>query len=187
MRLGKPRIAPLPESEWTADAADLKAGLMREGGRVLNIFATLIHHPKLLKRWLVFGSHVLSKNTMSPRERELVILRTGWVCRAEYEWGQHVEISRGIGISDEDIKRVTAGPDAPGWDPFESALLRAVDELLADTIIGDSTWATLAERYETKQLMDLVFTVGQYNLVSMALNTLGVQLDEGVEGFPGPL
>ena len=90
----------------------------------------------------------------------------------------------GAPISDEDILRVTEGPDAEGWDPFEAAILRAVDELHADAMIGDSTWKTLAERYDRQQLMDLVFTVGQYNLVSMALNTLGVQLDEGIPGFP---
>lgn len=183
-RLDTPRVPPLPESEWDDEARDLLGGLMRAGGRVLNIFATLAHHPKLMKRWLVFGNHVLGKNSLTPRERELAILRIGWLCRSEYEWGQHAAISRGIGISDEDISRVTRGPDAPGWDPFEATLLRAVDELHADAMIGDATWKALCERYDTRQLMDLVFTVGQYNLVSMALNTLGVQLDEGIEGFP---
>jgi 4-carboxymuconolactone decarboxylase len=184
MRLSEPRVAPLTEAEWSDEVRDALSGLMRAGGRVLNIFATLAHHPKLMKRWLVFGNHVLGKSTLSPRERELAILRIGWLCRAEYEWGQHVAISRGIGISDEDIERVAAGPDAPGWDPFEATVLRAVDELHEDAMIGDATWKALAERYDTQQLMDLVFTVGQYNLVSMALNTLGVQLDEGIDGFP---
>jgi hypothetical protein len=32
--------------------------------------------------------------------------------------------------------------------------------------------------------MDLVFTVGQYNLVSMALNTLGVQAESDLPDFP---
>jgi alkylhydroperoxidase family enzyme len=184
MRLSEPRVAPLDEGEWNDEVRDVLGGLMRAGGRVLNIFATLAHHPKLMKRWLVFGNHVLGKSTLSPRERELAILRIGWLCRAEYEWGQHVVISRGLGISDEDIERVAAGPDDPGWDPFEATVLRAVDELHDDAIIGDATWKALSERYDTQQLMDLVFTVGQYNLVSMALNTLGVQLDEGIDGFP---
>ena len=184
MRLTKPRLAPLPESEWSDEVRDQLANLMRAGGRVPNIFKTLAHHPKLMKRWLVFGNHILAKNSLSPRQRELAILRIGWLCRAEYEWGQHVVISRGIGISDEDIQRVADGPDASGWDPLEATLLRAVDELHDDAMITDPTWKALSEHYDTHQLMDLVFTVGQYNLVSMALNTLGVQLDEGIEGFP---
>ena len=184
MRLTEPRVQPLSESEWDEEARGTLDGLMRAGGRVLNIFSTLAHHPKLMKRWLVFGNHVLGKNTLSPRERELAILRIGWLCQAEYEWGQHAAISRALGMSEEEIRRVNDGPDAPGWDPFDATLLRAVDELHGDAMISDATWKALSERYSTQQLMDLVFTVGQYNLVSMALNTLGVQLDEGIDGFP---
>jgi alkylhydroperoxidase family enzyme len=184
MRLSEPRVPTLEEADWNDEVRAIIEPLTRGGGRVLNIFKTLAHYPKLMKRWLVFATHVLGGSSLSPRERELAILRIGWLCRSEYEWGQHVEISRAIPISDEDILRVTEGPDAEGWDPFEAAILRAVDELHADAMIGDSTWKTLAERYDRQQLMDLVFTVGQYNLVSMALNTLGVQLDEGIEGFP---
>ena len=74
--------------------------------------------------------------------------------------------------------------DAPGWAARDALLLRAVDELHADSIIADPTWKALSEQRSTQQLLDLVFTVGQYNLVCMALNTLGVQLDPGLVGFP---
>jgi 4-carboxymuconolactone decarboxylase len=179
----RPRVDPLPESEWTAEIRELlPRGLGK--GRVLNIFTTLARHPKLLKRWLVFGNHVLYKSTLDPRERELAILRVGWLCRSEYEWGQHAAIGRGVGLSDDDIRRVADGPAAPGWSEHEATLLRAVDELHADYRIGDETWKELSRRYDEKQRMDLVFAVGQYTLVSMALNTLGVQLDPGIEGFP---
>ena len=117
------------------------------------------------------------------RERELLILRIGWLCQAEYEWGQHVVFGKGAGLTDEEIARIKEGPDAKGWAPFDAALLRAADELHADAFISDATWAALSARYSTEQLMDVVFAVGQYNLVSMALNTFGVQLDKGVKGF----
>lgn len=178
-----PRVSPLPPGEWDAETRKILEA-SRMGGRVLNIFATLAHHPDLLRRWMVFGSHVLVKSTLGMRERELLILRTGWNCRAEYEWGQHVLIARQCGLGDAEIERVTAGPDAPGWDPFDAALLRAADELHRDSRIGDATWRALAARYDTRQMLDLIFAVGQYTLVSMALNSLGVELDDGVPGFP---
>ena len=184
MRLSRPRVEPLPESEWGADVRDTLKNVLHVDGRPANIFATLAHHPKLLKRWLVFGNHVLAKQTLSPRDRELVILRIGWLCRSEYEWAQHVVIGRRSGIDEEEILRVADGPDAPGWAARDALLLRAVDELHADSIIADPTWKALAEHRSTQQLLDLVFTVGQYNLVCMALNTLGVQLDPGLVGFP---
>ena len=180
-----PRVAPLPPEAWNAEVTEILQATQM-GGRTLNIFRTLAHHPKLLKRWLVFGNHVLVKSTLSPRERELLILRTGWNCRSPYEWGQHVVIGRASGVSDEEIERITAGPDAPGWDAFDAALLRAADELHGDDSISDGTYAALAARFDAQQLLDVVFTVGQYHLVSMALNTFRVERDDGVTGVPMP-
>jgi alkylhydroperoxidase family enzyme len=149
-----------------------------------NIFATLANHSKLYKRWSVFGNHILLKSTLPPRDREILILRIGWLCRSDYEWGQHVIIGKNCGLTDNEIHRIIEGPDAKGWDPFEATLLRAVDELYIDTFISDATWNILIKRYDNKQLLDLIFTVGQYNLVAMALNTIGVQKDEAIDGFP---
>lgn len=183
MRLTQPRIPPLPQSEWNSDVQEMMATLKRDG-QVFNIFSTLARHPALLRRWLVFGNHVLGKSTLPARERELAILRTGWLCRADYEWGHHVAIGREAGLSSDEIKRVTRGASDPGWPPWEAALLQAVDELLADSLISDATWKSLTQRYDEQQLMDLIFAVGQYKLVCMALNSLGVQLEEGYERLP---
>lgn len=150
-----------------------------------NIFRTLAHHPKLLKRWSVFGNHVLSKSTLPARERELVILRIGWRCRARYEFGQHTVIGRREGITDEEIVALTREVDAHPWSSTDRALVLAADELHDDQCISDVTWAALAETWTAEQLLDIVFAAGQYTLVSMALNTLGVELDDGLPGWPG--
>ena len=150
----------------------------------INITRTLANHPALAEAWLGFARYVLGDNTLPPRDRELLILRIGYLRGSEYEWGQHTRIARSVGVNDEEILRVIDGPDAAGWSTFDSALLRAVDELHNDSEVSDATWAELSGRYDTRQLMDLVFTVGQYNLVSIALRTFRVPLDEGVEGFP---
>ena len=175
MLLTKPRITTLQQSEWNEETTELMEGLRRDG-QVYNIFATLARHPQLLKRWLVFGGYILGKSTVPVREREIAILRMGWLCRAEYEWGHHVAIGKQVGLTDDDIRRIAEGADAEGLDPFEATLLRAVDELHANTFIGDSTWKALAERYSTQQLLDFLFTAGQYKLVSMVLNSVGVQM-----------
>ena len=182
MALSAPRIPPLPPDEWPDEARETLAPMTREG-RVYNIFSTLARYPKLLKRWLPFANHVLFKSMLSPREREILILRIGWLCRSEYEFAQHVAIGRRAGLTDAEIQRIIDGPDAPGWTPFEAALVRAADELRRDAVVSDATWQVLSTHYGPDQLMDVVFTVGQYNLVSMALNSLGVQLDPGLEGF----
>ena len=184
MRLDKPRIEPLPEGEWDEELRPTLEPTRAIGrGKVPNVLATIARHPKLLKRWNTFGNHVLFKSTLPPRDREILILRVGWLCRAEYEWGQHVVIGRRVGLSDDDIARIREGPEAPGWSPFDAALVRAADELHADAFVSDDTWKTLAAGYDTRQMMDVVFTVGQYTVVSRALNSFGVQHDPGIEGF----
>ncbi|MFX0048312.1 MAG: carboxymuconolactone decarboxylase family protein [Candidatus Hermodarchaeota archaeon] len=155
-----------------------------KSGRIINIFPTLARHEKLLKRWLVFARHILGKSSLPARDREILILRIGWLCQAEYEWGQHVKIGKEIGLIDDEIQGIMDGPDSKRWNAFDATLLRAVDELYYDSFISGPTWKKLTERYNTQQLLDLVFTVGQYNLVSMALNTLGVQLEDDTNGFP---
>ncbi len=182
MRPREPRVTPLEESEWSAEQREVMAPMLQHG-TVYNIFKTLLRHPKLLKRWLPFANHILFKSSLPPRERELVILRVGWLCRAEYEWAQHVEIGRRAGLGEADFARLREGPAAAGWTPAETDLLSAVDELHGDACIADETWQRLSRQYSTEQLLDLVFTVGNYTLVSMALNTLGVRLDPGLRGF----
>jgi 4-carboxymuconolactone decarboxylase len=181
MRLSKPRVAPLDMSEMNEEQRHVvdRASF----GEPININKTLAHHHKLLKRWLVFAAHVLNKSTLPARERELVILRVGWLCRAEYEWAQHVIIGKKAGLTEEEIDRITLGPDTEGWSEPDRALLRATDELKNDAFISDPTWNELKKTYDDKQMMDFIFAVGNYNLVSMALNTLGVQLDPGLDGF----
>src|SRR3990172_9509696 len=136
MRLSEPRVPPVRDEDLNGEGGDFMQTVGREG-RVLNIYRTLATHPKLLKRWGVFGTHVLYKSTLPARERELLILRTGWLCRSEYEWGQHVIIAKGVGVTGEEIERVKAGPDADGWSLEDAALLRAADELHGDAFIGD--------------------------------------------------
>jgi len=189
MRLDQPRIKPLQKDEWDEDAkavlAPMLAGEGVNGGsaEVFNIFKTLVNHPDLARRWLVFGNHILGKSTLPAREREILILRIGYLCQSGYEWGQHVVIGKRCGMTVADINACKTGPETPGLSEADRLLLLATDELHADAHISDATWSGLTEHFSTQQLMDLVFTVGQYNLVSMALNSFGVQLDDGLPGW----
>lgn len=183
MHLKEPRLKPLAQSEWTDEQQKLLTPLMREG-RVLNVFSTMARHPKMAEAWLTFASYILRRSTLPVRDREILILRIGFLCRSEYEFGQHTLIGVRAGLNQEEIVRIMEGPEAQGWDPFEATLLRAVDELHAEAFITEATWKALAERYDEKQLMDLVMTVGGYYLVSMLLKTFGVPLDPGFPGFP---
>ncbi len=170
----KQRIAMRDLTRLTGEDADT-AAKNRLGGRDLNIFRVMMNHPKLTRRWTVFAGHVLHKQTLPLRERELLILRIGWLNQSEYEWAQHVEIAKRGGITDEEIERIKQGPKGD-WPGHEAALLQAADDLFENSVVSDPTWAALAQNYSTEQMMDVVFTIGQYNLVSWALNSFGVPL-----------
>jgi len=182
MRLSTPRIPPLPNSEWNEEVREL----LPKGRRPLNLFTTLVRHPKLFKRWMVFGGHILSKSTLPARERELLILRTGYRCKSPYEFHQHTAIGLAAGLTRAEIEKL-AQPSEPSalentWSPSDAVLIQAADELHADQMISDATWTKLRETWDEKQLIDLLFTVGQYTLVSMVLNSLGVQIEESAQG-----
>jgi alkylhydroperoxidase family enzyme len=178
----------LPDAEWDDKTRELLAAASAGavGGGAPNIFTTLVRHRRLFRRWSPFGG-VLLTGTLPARDRELVILRTGWLCQSVYEWGQHMRIGRSAGLSDQEIRRVIDGPAAGGWTPVEAALLTAADELHAGACISDQTWATLAGHFSTEQLIELPMLVGQYHLVAFTLNSLGVQREPGVAGFPDEL
>jgi alkylhydroperoxidase family enzyme len=189
-----PRITPLPPDEWPTDMGKALVALRppvvrhpfppREGRpKGLNVLGTLARHPALTIAFHTFNGHVLFATTLDPRDRELLVLRVATVRQAEYEWAQHAVLAGDVGLSSDEVERIAVGPDAPEWSPRDRALLRAVDELVRDAKVSDATWAVLAESFDEQQLMDLVFTVGAYDLLAMAFRTFGIELDDDLVGW----
>ena len=182
-----PRIRPLSVDEWNAAVAGRLAsvsGQMTRDDKPLNIFATLARHTDLFQAWVDFGAMLLLGGELPARERELAILRTAWHTRAPYEWGEHAQIGQAVGLTAEEIARVPAGPDAPGWSVTAMLVLRAADELHAGARISDATWAGLSEHFDERQLIELPVLIGQYHLVAFALNSFGVESEPGLPGLP---
>jgi 4-carboxymuconolactone decarboxylase len=183
----EPRIPPLPPDEWEGDIKRIleavPGGVENRLGEN-NIFPTLARHPELFRAWLRFGGYLLTSGKLSGRDRELLILRTAVNCGSSYEWGQHVRISLAGGLERETIDRVLDGPDAAGWSEHEAALLRAADELHQGSRISEETWAKLAESYDADELIETTMVIGHYTMLAGALNSLGVELDEGLEPLP---
>jgi 4-carboxymuconolactone decarboxylase len=177
-----PRIPPLPEEARDARARELVDRFAM--GQTVNVYSTMVRHPDLVERCIPLGQQLRS-GRLSLRERELLILRTGWNCRCDYEYAQHSRLVALSGaMDDDDLLRIIAGPDAPGWAHAEAVLLRAADELHTDACIGEETWAALATAYDEQQLIEVPMVVGYYHLIAFFLNSLGVPLEEGAHGFP---
>ena len=181
------RVAPLPESQWPEGLRPtLEARQPGLQGRLgdNNIFSTLARHEPLMRAWLRLGGFLLGAGVLPARERELLILRTGYNCSSGYEWGQRVRVSETLGMAREEIMRVLEGPDADGWSAADACLLRAADELHERAKISDRTWAELSESFDEQGLIELTMLVGHYHMVAFALNSLEVELDAGLESLP---
>jgi len=181
--LTEPRVEPIPRDEWSDE---VRALLDPEGtgDAVLNLYSTLAHHPRLFRPRAVQSAYIRSGSTLPGRVREILILRIGWLCGSEYEWAQHVRAARRLGMDDTEIRRIAIGASAEGWDSLGRLLVRAVDELHIDDSLSDGTWALLSDHYGTAELVDLVITVAGYRMVSIALNSIGTQLEPDRPRFP---
>src|SRR5581483_8446142 len=154
MRLSTPRIQPLKPGELNDEQREALKPF--EGRPLLNIFGTLAHAPKAMTRFLEWGNYVLSRrNSLPAREREIVILRVGFLCKSGYEFTQHTRIGLREGLSADETARVKQGADA-GWSEADAALIRAADELVRDHFVTDATWAALGKHFDQKQCMDVV-------------------------------
>jgi alkylhydroperoxidase family enzyme len=187
----KPRISPVLPPEWKGEVFDavsafpngrdfvLSRHRLGEAPGGMHALGTMLHHPALAKAFLTFNNHISVTSTLPKRTRELLILRIGWLRQAEYEFIQHLALGARAGLSEAELERVQLGPDAPGWDPVDADLLCAVDELHADACIAEATYARLSLKLDSTQLLDLVFTVGCYDVLAMAFKTFGVALEPG--------
>lgn len=158
---------------------------VRDESAVLNIARTWAHHPELMAAQRPLQNYIMRGSKKLPaRDRELAILRIGWLCGSEYEFGQHTVFGKRAGLTDADIRRVTAGPADPGWSEFESVLLTAVDELYEQHQVSSDTWTRLGGKYDDATLIEFISVVGRYWTVSVLLNSVGVALEPGRPGFP---
>ncbi len=179
------RLAPLTAADMTREVREL---LSKARGKLptVNVIDTVARHPDFLRRWMPFFNHCLHKQTLDLRQRELVILRTGWLAGSSYEWAQHVPIALDRGVTPDEVEAIPEGPHHEIWRGTDKALLETVDALMARFTLDDAEWRVLATHVTPPKALDAIFTVGQYRLVAGLLRGLNVQHD-GYLRFPPPL
>jgi 4-carboxymuconolactone decarboxylase len=192
--LGKPpRIAPLDRVAAEHEVRDvtrkLRAGIVGDSqelplDKIPEIMFTLCRYPDLWGKIMALSLQMQSDTGMlPPRDRQLAILRTGWLLQAPYEWGEHVRQSKRVGLTSEEIARVTVGSSAPEWDDHESAIMKAAEELREDVMVRDATWSQLSVRLNDGQLFELVALIGQFTNIAYIQNSLRLRLEPGNAGL----
>jgi alkylhydroperoxidase family enzyme len=184
LALKTPRIAVLPETEWT-DAHRQLVTTFAAYGPPDNAFATLLRLPAMVEGLMPYTIYLSDESGLSPRHRELLILRTAWLNGNHPLWARHAPRARKTGITDSELRRIAQGPDMPGWVPFEATLMRTADQLYRNSSVTDATWGALSAEYGQFQMMDAVETVNHFTAVSLVYNSFGIQPDAGAtDRFP---
>lgn len=183
-----PRIAPLSACEISPDGAEIvrslrKAAGLAEAAEVPGVVATLLRHPRLYEKHAAVGAALLGDGALSPRQRELAVLRTGWLCGAPFEWGEHVAIGKRVGLTAAEIEWLTQEAADAGWDDADRAIVLAAEELHRGAMISDPVWAVLTGFLDERQLIELVYVVGHYTKVAYLQNALRLRLSPGNEGL----
>jgi alkylhydroperoxidase family enzyme len=143
----------------------------------MQLIRTLAWNPDLATSYFTFGKHVLLRSSLPKRWQSLVTLRSAWLLECEYEWEPHVRNAPNMGVTADEVEAVKVGSTAPSWDDGDRMILRAVEEVHGSGRIGEETWAALSASLEPPALLDLLFTAGNYALVSLVVKTLGLDPD----------
>ena len=182
-----PRIDAIPNDEVDEASWDLVNRIRASAGAgkavvMPEYMRLMLKHPAIFRCQMEMGTAIF-QGQIPPRERELAVLRIAWLSRAPYEWGEHVDIGKRYGLEDQEVERVTEGSAAPGWNGHDQAILRGVEELMADQALSDSTYVTLAKTWSEPQLIEYLMMVGQYVATAFIQNSLRVRLAEDNPGL----
>ncbi|MDE8652659.1 carboxymuconolactone decarboxylase family protein [Novosphingobium album (ex Liu et al. 2023)] len=183
-----PRVEPLGEDRLDDRHRDAIETLRiiygyPEGIPLSQFFGVLAHSPDFFAGFMSLGVAATASSALPPRTRELAILRTGWLCGAPYQWGEHVRAAKDAGLTSEEIERVTLGSAAEGWNEEDRAVLLAAEELHARAMVGEANWARLSARFDARQLIELLLIVGHYHMTAFVQNTLRTPLSDHNPGL----
>ena len=178
-RPGSPRLEPIP-----AVVAKAREAMKSSPVNAVNVVATMAHNRTVSKALGKFAQAMLFESDLPRRQVELAVLRMGWNCQAIYEFGQHTLFGLDAGLSQNEIYFTTRPVMQGGWSEADAVILQLVDDLYSDDCVSDATWAEANRHFSAPEVIHLLGAAGCYRVISGFLNTAGVQLDDGVPGWP---
>lgn len=183
-----PRIGPLDPSEYGPEAREIATKICKTFGipdtaDIPEVVATLLRHPHLYQAQVDYVARRMEASVFSRRDLELIILRTSWVCRCGFVWGEHVGYGKNVGLTAQEIEQLTEGPGASGWSERDRAMLLAIDDLHNEAMICDATWDLLAKHLNEKERIELIVTIGAYHEMCFGYNALRARLMPGSLGL----
>ena len=178
-RPAAPRLEPIE-----AVAVKAREAMKSQPINAVNVTATMAHNRTMSRAIGGFAQTVLFGGELPRRQVEIAVLRMGWNCESIYEFGQHTLFGRDAGLTEAEIYFTTRPVVDGGWSDADATILHLVDDLYTDDCVTDATWAKATEHFSVPDIVHLIAAAGCYRVVSGFLNSAGVQLDDGVPGWP---
>jgi alkylhydroperoxidase family enzyme len=184
----EPRISPLTADELGPGGLALATKLRTVFGlspatELPESIATMLRHPAMYDAQVEYVRKRALASVLAPRDLEIVILRTSWLCRSAYVWGEHVGFGKKAGLTAEEIERLTEGSAAPGWSERDGALNTMIEELHETSFVSDKTWAVIADHFSEQQIIEILTMIGFYHEVAFLYNAMQVRLIPGSRGL----
>lgn len=182
-----PRILAIPDEGIGAEARAIVDEVRAAAGagpaiEIPDYMRTMLKNPGVFRAQMNIGTAIF-QGQLPKRERELAVLRVGWLCGAPYEWGEHVDIAKRYGVTAEEVERTTVGSAAPGWSEHDRAILKGVEELLDNKAVSQETWDTLARTWNEAQMLEFPIMVGMYVTTAFVQNSVRTRLAEDNPGL----
>ncbi len=168
---------PTPSLTDPAAWPSALAGVRAQLGTPLNIHRMLANRPEMLAAWWPFRNFVVHDSCLATRAKEIVILRVAHLARGDYEWRHHVRLAMEAGLSEAEVARIQAGPEAEGWPDAERALVEAVDQCFDRHGLSEPVIDSLTSHFGPNAAYDVLATVGMYNMLALMTNSFQVPMD----------
>ena len=154
----------------------------KRGAMIFNLYKVLAHSPGILRNFMRMGNALLTETELSPKLRELAILRVATLAGSEYEWAQHYRIALGAGVSQEQAEALSHWRDSKIFSDEECAVLQYTDEVAQNIAVHNETFKALQEHLNERGIVELTASIGYWGMAARLLVPLQIEIDTQLIG-----
>ena len=172
------RVRLIEKEQASPEVREIFQKIEDNGARILNLYKVAAHSPKVFLNLIRLGNSVIGRMELSPKLREIVILRVATLTGSEYEWAQHVPVALQVGVSQKQLDAISDWKNSPEFNDEERAVLQYTDEVAQKVKVTDQTFDRLKNLFNEQAIVELTITIGYYGMLARLLVPLQVEVDE---------
>lgn len=176
------RIPLIPVEALEGELAEAAKG---PSGKA-SFFLLQAQAPTAYAAYRPFTKAIFAHLQLDEIDRELVVLLTAELQKGEYQWAQHEKIADALGIGQEQVEALARRDiSAPVFSDKQKALLAFTRQVVENVRVDDETFDAAARHYPHRELVETIYTIGNYMLLARISEVARLPLDEltGIESL----